>query len=469
MVNVTNMFGSKNLVCLTDAYKVSHYRMYPKGTEEMSFYFESRGGRWNRTLFFGLQHCLKTLLSRRITKDDVREGNEFWDEILGPGVFNRKGWDFIVNECEGRLPISIEAVREGTVLPTSNVLFQIKNTRKEAYWLPGWLEPVVSQTWYPTTVATLSYMCKKIILDYLEKTGSPETIMFRLHDFGFRGTSSIESAGIGGCSHLINFMGTDTSIGSLVMNKIYNAPLSVCGKSIPASDHSCITSWGRDFEGDAFENVLNEYLKPGSIVACVSDAYDIYNAVEHLWGERFNQRIKESGGCVVVRPDSGNPVNVVCTVINKLMDKFGYTINAKGYKVLPNYIRVIQGDGINESTLKDILFEMDIQKLSADNITFGMGSCLLQNLNRDTLCFAMKCSSITVNCATHDVYKAPITDTLKTSKKGELALIESKGAWNTIRKSDLEGSGFENKLIKVFENGELLHDYTRDEVISNIS
>lgn len=459
---------SRNLAILTDAYKVSHYRMYPKGTEEMSFYFESRGGRWNRSLFFGLQYYLKTLYSKKVTKSDVQEADSFWTAVLGPDVFNRKGWDYIVDHCGGYLPIKIEAVEEGTVLPTSNVLFQVKNTDPNTFWLPGWLETTISQTWYPTTVATLSYVCKKIILNALEKTGTPELLPFKLHDFGFRGTSSIESAGIGAMAHLMNFKGTDTSIGSVFAKQYYNAE-DDCGLSIPASDHSCITSWGREHEGDAYENVLDEYLKTGSIVACVSDAYDIYSAVEHLWGERFNKRIVESGGTLVVRPDSGNPVNVVCTVINKLMDKFGYSVNEKGYKVLPEYIRVIQGDGVDENSIKDILFEMEIQKLSADNVAFGMGSCLLQNLNRDTLCFAMKCSSITVNGKTRDVYKAPVTDTWKTSKRGELALIESKGAWKTVRKTDLEESGFENKLVNVFENGQILKEYTQEDILNKIN
>ena len=412
---------AKNLILNTDSYKVSMFKQYPAGTTGVYSYIESRGGRYDRTVFFGLQAFIKEYLLEPITQSDI----DIADEILTAHgePFNRAGWQYILDNHAGYLPVVIRAVPEGTVVPVKNVLATIENTDPECFWLTTWLETALLRAvWYGTTVATQSYTIKQVILDYLERTGDPTTIGFKLHDFGARGVSSLESAGIGGAAHLVNFMGSDTISGVLFAREYYNA--GIAGFSIPAAEHSTITSWGRDGEVDAYRNMLNQFAKPGSIMAVVSDSYDIYNAAEKLWGEELRQQVIESGATVVIRPDSGDPVEVNRRLIEILGRKFGYTTNSKGFKVLNN-VRLIQGDGINELTVRSILGAFMAMGWSADNIAFGMGGALLQIVDRDTQKFAMKASSACINGKWVDVVKDPATDPGKKSKAGRVTLWQS--------------------------------------------
>ena len=450
---------AKNIILNTDSYKVSMFKQYPAGTTGVYSYIESRGGRYDRTVFFGLQAFIKEYLFSPITQNDI----EIADEILTAHgePFNRAGWQYILDKHNGYLPVVIRAVPEGTVVPTRNVLATIENTDPECFWLTTWLETALLRAiWYPTTVATQSRAIKELILDYLEKTGDPSTIDFKLHDFGARGVSSMESAGIGGAAHLVNFMGTDTITSVLYAREYYNA--GVAGFSIPAAEHSTITSWGREGEVNAYRNMLNQFAKPGSIVAIVSDSYDVFNAASKLWGEELRQQVIESGATVVIRPDSGDPVTVNRQLIEILGEKFGYTKNAKGFKVLNN-VRLIQGDGVNELTIRSILGGFMAMGWSADNIAFGMGGALLQQVDRDTQKFAMKCSSVQVNGEWVDVMKDPVTDSGKKSKAGRVTLWKSGGDYVSSINAP---SGWSDKAIgpwtdvlePVYRNGKLLKE-----------
>jgi nicotinamide phosphoribosyltransferase len=314
--------------------------------------------------------------------------------------------------------------------------------------------------WYPTTVATQSWKIRQVILDYLEKTGDPNLIDFKLHDFGARGVSSLESAGIGGAAHLVNFMGTDTISAILHAREYYNA--GVAGFSIPAAEHSTITSWGRDGEVDAYRNMLTNFAKPGSIVAVVSDSYDIYNAAARLWGEELREQIVDSGATVVIRPDSGDPVEVNRKLIGILGSKFGYTTNSKGFKVLNN-VRLIQGDGINELTVRSILGAFMAMGWSADNIAFGMGGALLQQVDRDTQKFAMKCSAAKINGRWIDVQKDPATDPGKKSKAGRVTLYKDKDGTFFSGVEDWP----ESALVEVFRDGKLVKEISFEQVRAN--
>lgn len=418
---------SHNICLNTDSYKVSMFKQYPAGTTGVYSYIESRGGRYDRTVFFGLQAFIKEYLLEPISQSDI----DIADEILTAHgePFNRAGWQYILDKHNGYLPVVIRSVPEGTVVPVRNVLATIENTDPECFWLTTWLETALLRAvWYGTTVATQSYTIKQVILDYLEKTGDPSTIDFKLHDFGARGVSSMESAGIGGAAHLVNFMGTDTITGVLYAREYYNA--GIAGFSIPAAEHSTITSWGRDGEVDAYRNMLNSFAKPGSILAVVSDSYDVYNAAEKLWGEELRQQVIDSGATVVIRPDSGDPVEVNRKLIQILDLKFGSTVNEKGFKVLNN-VRLIQGDGVNELTIRSILGAFMALGYSADNIAFGMGGALLQQVDRDTQKFAMKCSAAKVNGEWVDVQKDPITDSGKKSKAGKVTTWTSGGEYQS--------------------------------------
>jgi nicotinamide phosphoribosyltransferase len=456
-----------NILLDTDSYKASHAFQYPPGTTKVFSYIESRGGRFDRTVFFGLQMYLKRYLSKPITQEMVDDAADFWAAHGEP--FNREGWEYIVNEHGGRLPVVIRAAREGSVIPTHNVLLTIENTDPKCFWLTSFLETALLRAvWYPTTVSTLSWHAKQIIRDALERSSDdPEgQLPFKLHDFGARGVSSKESAGIGGAAHLVNFMGSDTVTGILYAREFYGAPMA--GFSIPAAEHSTITSWGRSREAQAYANMLAQFGKPGALFAVVSDSYDIMNAAREIWGGELKQVVMDSGSTLVVRPDSGDPLVVPVDVIEALGERFGYTINGKGYKVLPSCVRVIQGDGITVESLPKILENLLARGWSADNIAFGMGGGLLQLVNRDTQKFAMKCSAALIDGEWVDVYKDPITDPGKKSKKGQVMLWTSGGEYETsttqpTRWTD-RGISWQPALIDVWKNGDLLVDVTFDEV-----
>lgn len=450
-----------NILLDTDSYKASHFLQYPEGTEYVYSYIESRGGRWDKTVVFGLQMFLKRYLTQPITQDMINEATEFWAAHGEP--FNREGWEYILNVHNGFLPVAIKALPEGTVLPTHNVMATIANTDPNCFWLTSFLETALLRAvWYPTTVATNSFVCKQAILNALEMSSDDPAgqIGFKLHDFGARGVSSKESAGLGGAAHLVNFMGSDTVEGVLYARRYYGAQMA--GFSIPAAEHSTITSWGRENEAKAYNNMLNQFAKPSSLVAVVSDSYDLWNAIDHIWGVTLRQKIIDSGATIVVRPDSGDPTKVPVQCVEALGVRFGFTVNSKGYKVLPSCVRVIQGDGINYQTLPVILKNLLDAGWSADNLAFGMGGGLLQaGIDRDTQKFAMKCSSICVNGEWRDVFKDPITDAGKRSKKGRLALVHEGGKWETV---SLDGNGYRDQLVTVFRNGSVTREWTFDEV-----
>lgn len=445
-----------NLLLRTDSYKITHWKQYPPGTQHIYSYFESRGGMFPNTVFFGLQYYLRSYLQGpRFTLEDVRSADDFCRAHFGALLFNREGWTRMFEKHGGRLPVRIRAIAEGTVLPTRNVLMTIENTDIEFPWVTNYIETMLVKVWYPITVATLSREIKKVVLDALERTGDPSLLPFKLHDFGYRGVSSEETAAIGGAAHLVNFLGTDTLAGITMLKEHYDAK-DMPGFSIPASEHSTITAWGKEHEADAYRNMLHAY--PTGLVACVSDSYDVYNACEKLWGELLKPDVEKRQGTLVVRPDSGDPIRVLTKVFEILGEKFGYTTNAKGYRVLPPYLRVIQGDGVNMFTIQNTLFHLSkFNGWSADNLAFGMGGALLQQLNRDTLQFAFKCSAAKVGNEWRAVFKDPVTDPGKNSKRGRLALVHSSEGYRTVE--DVQDELPEDLLQTVFENGEIVREY----------
>lgn len=462
-----NALSLISTITRTDSYKFSQWVQYPKGTTHISSYIESRGGE-PESVFFGLQAFIKDYLLTPITMKDVNRAEKI---VTAHGLpFNREGWEIIVNEYEGKLPIEIQAVPEGTVMETHNVQVQVVNTDPRLWWLTSYLETALLRAvWYPSTVATKSRKMKKVIAKYLNETSDVpvmDQLMFKLHDFGARGASSSETAMLGGMGHLINFMGTDTFEAVEGVMAYYNTD-EVVGFSIPASEHSTITSWGRENEVKAYENMLDTFGGPGKLVACVSDSFDIYAATRDLWGGVLKDKVITMGGTLVVRPDSGDPETVPVEIIQILAEKFGTTINSKGYKVLHPSVRVIQGDGINEHSLPKILANLKAAGFSADNIAFGMGGGLLQAWNRDTLKYAMKASAIRINEGEWRGFsKDPVTDHGKRSKEGRLGLIYECGigscGFRTLPEDIANEKG--NVLRTVFKNGELLVEDTFEEI-----
>lgn len=452
----------RNPILVNDSYKYSQFNQYPFGTTEIYSYVESRGGISDRILFFGLQAYIKEYLLRPFTKHDINEAEEL---LVAHGEpFYREGYEYILNKHGGYMPVQIRALPEGMLVPTHVPTAVMYNTDRFCAWATSPLETsFLRGIWYPSTVATISWMARRIIYKYLEFTcDDPNSqIDFKLHDFGARGVSSGESAGLGGLAHLVNFLGTDTVEALIAAKQYYNAKGPV-GFSIPAMEHSTVTSWGRNGEVNAFANMISHYAKPNSLVACVSDSYDLWNAVENIWGRQLKDAVIKSGATIVVRPDSGDPATVVVQTLQKLATAYGSTVNKKGYRVLHPSIRVIQGDGITIDSIGVILDAVMAAGFSTENLAMGMGGGLLQHVNRDTFKWAMKCSSATINGNQVDVYKDPVTDHGKASKKGKFSVALTAGRSKPFCSPLPEMDG--NLLEVVYNDGELVRDESFDTI-----
>lgn len=460
----------ENIILLTDSYKASHYLQYPENTTYLHDYIESRGGLYGYTKFFGLQYYLKKYLTKKITFEMLEEAKEVL--TLHGLPFNYDGWKYIIEKLDGKLPLRIRALPEGAIVKNHNVLITVESTDENVPWIVGWFETLLLKVWYPITVATYSFKIKQIISYFLEKTSDNynSELDFKLHDFGYRGVSSEESAGLGGLAHLTNFKGTDTLKAIIFAKKYYNEKMA--GFSIPASEHSTMTSWTKNLEKEAYLNMLNKF--PKGTISIVSDSYNYFYAISNIFAKELKEKIINRDGILVIRPDSGDPITNILFTLKVAEEEFGVSINSKGYKVL-NKIRILQGDGIYEDNVWDILKAMYENGYSAENIAFGCGGSLLQgnkqsSINRDTHKFAMKCSCIKVNGKLIDVYKDPITDKGKVSKKGRLDLIkDDKGIIRTINISNLKENEYhKNSILNlVFENGVLKKEYSLEEVRNN--
>lgn len=466
------MKTQENILLLADAYKYSHHKLYYPGTTKIYSYLESRGGQFNETVFFGLQYFLKHYLEGPvITKEKTDSAEHFLDQVFGRNdVFDRNRFDYILDHHEGKLPVRIKAVPEGTVVPVNNVLMTIENTDPACFWLSNFLETLLMQVWYPCTVSTLSREIRKIVEEYYNETASTAakgSIDFVLNDFGFRGVSSVESAALGGAAHLLNFRGSDNIMGSVMAQQYYNTQ-TVYGLSVPATEHSVCTLLGEEGELEVFKHVLRSF--PTGTVACVSDSFDIFRACSEYWGTELKELVLGRDGVLVIRPDSGDPVFTLLKVFAILMNKFGYTLNEKGYKVLPRQVRVLQGDGVSISTIRFIYGALKVNGISAENLILGMGGALLQKVDRDTQKFAFKCSYAEISGEPVDVEKHPIevdehgmlVRSFKTSKAGQLKLVHTSEGYQTVKQDSMPEE--RDCLETVFENGKILQDFSFEEV-----
>jgi nicotinamide phosphoribosyltransferase len=473
----TTMKTQENLILLADAYKYSHHKLYYPGTTKVYSYFESRGGKFPETVFYGLQYFIKQYLEGEvITAEKIEAAQKMLPSVFGrDDVFDRTKFDYIVQKHNGRLPVRIKAVPEGTVVPVSNVMMTIENTDPECFWLSNFLETLLVQVWYPSTVATLSHQIRKVVEQYFAETADDAAkagIDFVLNDFGFRGVSSVESAGLGGSAHLLNFMGSDTLMANVFAQRYYNTQ-KVYGLSVPATEHSICTLLGEAGELDVLKHILKTF--PTGVVACVSDSFDIFRACAEYWGTELKDIVLSREGTLVIRPDSGDPVATLLRVFDILMDKFGYSTNSKGNKVLPPQVRVIQGDGINYESIKEIYAALKVHGVSAENLVLGMGGALLQKVDRDTQKFAFKCSYAVVEGQGIDVQKSPmeldangnISISFKKSKAGRLKLVKTDDGYKTLRSE--EQPQLQDQLVTVFENGKLIVDDTFERVRERVS
>ena len=450
----------KNPILATDSYKQSHFLQYPPEARVISAYVEARPNPFSdEIVFLGLQPLLLDYFTQPVTGADIDEAEAI---CAAHGVpFNRAGWAAIVADHGGYLPLEIKALPEGAIVPAGMPLVQLENTDPRMPWLTTFIETAMLRAiWYPTTVATLSWKCKAVIRAGLEKSSDDVEgqLPFKLHDFGARGVSSAESAGLGGMAHLVNFQGTDTMEALVAARRYYGAEMA--GFSIPAAEHSTMTSWGRAREEAAYANMLDRFDGEGRIVAVVSDSYDLDAAVADIWGGSLRDKVRTRQGTLVVRPDSGDPIETPLRTVKMLWEKFGGQVNSKGYRVLDPHVRVIQGDGMTEGSIGRLVARMIEEGFAIDNIAFGMGGGMLQHVNRDTLRFAMKANAMQDDKgAWRDVFKMPSTDPGKASKAGRQAVVMQDGRMVAARLDSVAAG--DDLLVPVWRNGEMLvrHDF----------
>ncbi|KAI9291277.1 nicotinamide phosphoribosyltransferase [Neoconidiobolus thromboides FSU 785] len=445
---------------LTDSYKLSHPYLFPDSKKMVaysSFRQSYNKGSDERIIFFGLRYFIENYIDKQWSLEDLEKSKRFF-ETHNAGFtkfpFPEELFLKMINENNGYFPISIYALEEGTVVyPHVPVMVMVA---EEPYsGLITYLEALLTMIWYPCTVATLSRQCKTIIEKSFEKSVDKEKnflINSRLHDFGFRGCTSVEQSILGGMAHLLNFEGSDTLSAAYYGQFNWNngAPIA---SSIPATEHSVMTSHLNEKQA-----ILKMIEKFGSgVFACVMDSYDYKVALEKILPEIASEKVGK-GGFMVLRPDSGDPIKTVLMALNAGDQVFGSTINSKGYKVL-NGCGVIQGDGIDIIVLEKILDAVIEAGYSSENIAFGMGGGLLQKLNRDTMSFATKLSYIKEkDDSVRLIAKLPKTDTSKFSLPGQfMVLLDSNNLPKVYPKPEdqveYEQKYKSNDLLKLVYNG----------------
>jgi nicotinamide phosphoribosyltransferase len=440
---------------MTDSYKAGHARSYPPGMTDLYAYAEARGGPFPATVFFGEQYYrLRYLAGAVIRPEDVDEAEAFWTAHFGrDDYFPAEAWRRLVARHGGRLPLRIKAVPEGTLVPPHNVLMTVESTDPDFPWVVTFFETLLLKVWYPTTIATQSFFIRQRIREHLARSGgSASGPDFMCHDFGYRGCSSEETAGLGAAGHLLSFQGTDTVAGIRMLREYYGAEMPAF--SIPATEHSVICAFGRNGEEEAFAHHLATF--PTGVVACVSDTYDVFNAVENLWGGTLRETVAGRDGTLVIRPDSGDPLEVVPWCLEALGHRFGTTTNGAGFRVLDGHVRVIQGDGMDYQSIGALYERIVDLGWAAENLTVGSGGGLLQKVNRDTCGFAFKASEATVDGEVRPISKSPVTDLSKRSKEGRMKLVRRDGIYATILQTeDPDGYAAADDLLEVvFEDGE---------------
>jgi len=469
-----------NTLLLTDVYKLGHMEQYPEGTEYTYSYLQARTAKeLPKTVFFGLQYYLEEYLSKPITHADADEFLAVRESVLGPtpeGVKTR-----IRDLADlGFWPLSIKAVPEGEVMPVQNVLMTITNTIPGFGWCVGYVESLLLKVWNTTTVASYSLKLRELVTSYALRTcDNMAHLPFQVHDFGYRGVSSEETAGLSGAAHLLNFYGSDTVPAVPFLMKYYDATWPIA-LSVPATEHSVMCSYTKSGELKAFERMLELY--PSGIVSIVSDTYDLWNVLTN-YARSLRLRIKERDGKVVFRPDSGDPVKIICGdpaapvgspaykgALELLGDTFGTTVNEKGYNVLDPHVGLIYGDGFFFNRFDEVLKRMQDQGWASSNLVVGIGGLLLQAHSRDELGFAIKATEGIINGKRVELFKDPVTDKKKRSHMGLLKLHKyGRGAYFTADHQSPEAeASADNYLVHVFKDGEVLRRYSLDEVRQRI-
>ncbi|CAB4202058.1 PncB Nicotinic acid phosphoribosyltransferase [uncultured Caudovirales phage] len=465
-----------NALHAIDFYKTGHIRQYPKDTTEIYSNFTPRHSMdgAKEVVFFGLQFFIKDFLQgyfQEFFKADVvktlKDYTSRMDDSLGKGVV---GVNHLRQLHElGYLPLKIKALPEGSLVPIGVPVLTIVNTHPDFFWLPNYLEGALScYLWKAITSATKAYEYKKLLTRFAIKTGTPvDFVKYQAHDFSFRGMSSLQDAALSGAAHLTSFHGTDSVLSLDLIEEYYSLEDGI-GGSVPATEHSVMCMGGKSGELDTIRRLITEVYPTGP-VSIVCDTWDFWNVVTNYLPILKNE-IMARDGKVIIRPDSGNPVKIICGDIRApfstaeskgltqcLWETFGGTVNEKGYKVLDGHIGMIYGDSITTVRALDILNRLDYKKFSSGNIVFGVGSFTYQYVTRDTHGFAMKATSAMIDGQRIEIYKDPKTDCgTKKSAKGLLSVEKEDGRY-VLYDEQTECQEKSGELKVVFENGELIN------------
>lgn len=482
----------RNLILDTDSYKNDHGRMIKEGTEFIYSAITPRRANEFTSLIVvaGHQYLIKEYLTgQRITEEMIDEAEA---EIEAQGYqFNRERWEYILKQHQGKLPLKIKAIPEGTVVPVGCPIVTIVNTDPKCAWLVSYVETMFLRgMWFMTTVASTARELKSYLSEVMFKHTGQKYVGFHVHNFGARGASSYEASNMAGMAHAMLFDGSDDLQSNRNIKYYYNTSNNFTS-SVIASEHSVSCS-NSDAEKnvdfpiavkmlDILEEAVDRYNKTGKgvpVVSIVIDTYDAFRFVKDYLGRDLKDRVIQlgkKGGKVVVRPDSGDPVEMPIRILEILLNIFGYTENEQGYKVLPPYIGVIQGDGINSKSIRTICEKLEERKICLSNIVFGMGGKLTHpEKGRDTFSFAMKASAqYNINDGHWvDLFKNPITDTGKRSLKGRVTTFKSKNNDSIIadRIELLEiNKNLEDMMVDVFLDGESLNETKFEEVRERVN
>lgn len=448
-----------------DSYMHSFHKQLPPDVTDIYNYFSSRGGKYDKITFFGLQEDLINFSGSNIINEEMLDWGlpilqEHFFNVAG--LVNEEGFRSLLRKHKGALPLEIKALPEGIIVPANTPLFTVHATDPEFQWLATAVETSLSHNWATTTAATKGWHDRRLVGSFMLRTGgNTDGLDYKIHDFGQRGSSSDQSAARVGAAYLLNSKGSDTLISLPWLMAYYNTE-KVWSNSIAAMCHMTVTSWGRKNEAQAYKNMFKEF--PDGYAAVVSDSFDIYHTCKNIHGKELKGDILARNGVTVIRPDSGYAPKVVCELLEILGEAFGTTRTPQGYKLLNPKIRMIWGDGINSEMFECILQEMCRNYWAADNLAFGEGGERHQKIHRDTLKMAYKCSAAEIAGDWVGVSKDPVTDPGKKSLEGRFSVIEdADGKILTVPYGSVPED--QDLLKTVFLNGVVTKAWTFEEVL----
>lgn len=469
-----------NPLLLTDGYKLDHRRQYPEGTSLVYSNWTPRKSRINgidEVVFFGLQYFLKKYIIEDFTKnfflkskeEVIRKYTRRINNYLGE---NHVGTKHIEDLHDlGYIPMVFKALPEGVSVPIRVPMFTMYNTLPEFFWLTNYFETLLSAVvWMPCTSASIAKQYRKVLNKYAAETSSiPDFVNWQGHDFSMRGMAGIEAAILSGAGHLLSFTGTDTIPAIDFLEEYYNADNELIGGSVAATEHSVMCMGTDEGEFETFERLITK-IYPKGIVSIVSDTWDLWKVLtEYL--PRLKNVILNREGKVVIRPDSGDPVDILCGnpdgkheaeqkgVIELLWEVFGGITNEKGYKELSPKIGAIYGDSITIDRATQICERLKQKGFASTNVVLGIGSYTYQYNTRDTFGFAMKATYGEVNGVGREIFKNPVTDDgTKKSAKGLMQIYKDAQGNYQLKDQCTWQEEQGGELREVFRDGKLLID-----------